>query len=44
MGVLCIVSMLCCWWLLLSVAGMVQVVCRRCGVSVCVMLECALCC
>ena len=33
MGVLCIVSMLCCWWLLLSVAGMVQVVCRRCGVG-----------
>ena len=27
------VAWVCCWWLLLSVAGMVQVVCRRCGVS-----------
>ena len=32
-GVLCIVSMLCCWWLLLGVAGMVQVACRSCGVG-----------
>ena len=28
-----IVSMLFCWWLVVTVAGMVQVVCRSCGVG-----------